>query len=223
MVIKGLIRLFFCICISTTIFASDVSDDRAAYLQVVRERATRIVDAIELGDAETRRDAVIAVIANQYRDLHDLQEAEERALEDLQTSLLELSQQAYDSAAEAIRLSLRNETHLLHYAFLGRLSALLNPSQIDAVKDGMTYSVMPRTFVVYQELLPEMTNEERILVHSLLAEARELAMDAGSSKAKHRVFGKYKGKINNYLSALGYDLKAAEQRMWDRKKAESKQ
>lgn len=220
---KTLIRLFLCICFATTVFASDVSEERAAYLQVVRERATRIVDAIELGEAEIRRDAVIAVIADQYRDLNDLQEAEERALEDLQDALSELSPKAYDSVVEAIRLSLRNETHLLHYAFLGRLSALLNPAQVDAVKDGMTYSVMPRTFVVYQELLPEMTDEQRIRVYSLLAEARELAMDAGSSKAKHRVFGKYKGKINNYLSALGYDLKSAEQRMWDRKKADSKQ
>lgn len=220
---KALIRLFLCICISATTLASDVSDERAAYLQVVRERAARIVDTIELEEAETRRDAVITVIANQYRDLNDLQEAEEQALEDLQDSLSGVSQQAYDSAAVAVRMSLSNETHLLHYAFIGRLSALLNPAQVDAVKDGMTYSVMPRTFIVYQELLPEMTEEQRIHVHSLLAEARELAMDAGSSKAKHRVFGKYKGKINNYLSDLGYDLKAAEQRMWERKKADSRQ
>jgi predicted phage tail protein len=220
---KIVIRLFFCICISATVVGSDISDERAAYLQVVQERAARIVDSIELGEAEARRDAVITVIANQYRDLNDLQEAEEQALEDLKESVSGVSQKASDAAEAAIRLTLSNETHLLHYAFLGRLSALLNPEQVDAVKDGMTYSVMPRTFVVYQELLPEMTEEQRVHVYSLLAEARELAMDAGSSKAKHRVFGKYKGKINNYLSGLGYDLKAAEQRMWDRKKAEPRQ
>jgi len=39
-----------------------------------------------------------------------------------------------------------------------------------------------------------------------LKEARELAIDAESSKKKHEVFGKYKGRINNYLSARGYDL-----------------
>lgn len=31
-------------------------------------------------------------------------------------------------------------------------------------------------------------------------------MDAGTSKEKHAWFGKYKGRINNYLSAQGYDL-----------------
>jgi hypothetical protein len=32
-------------------------------------------------------------------------------------------------------------------------------------------------------------------------------MDAGSSDEKHKWFGKYKGRINNYLSSRGYDLK----------------
>jgi hypothetical protein len=45
-----------------------------------------------------------------------------------------------------------------------------------------------------------------------LVEAREIAMDCGSSEEKHYWFGKYKGKINNYLSAEGYDLKKAEEK-----------
>ena len=40
-----------------------------------------------------------------------------------------------------------------------------------------------------------------------LTEARERAIDAESSDKKHAWFGKYKGRINNYLSAAGYDLK----------------
>jgi hypothetical protein len=35
-------------------------------------------------------------------------------------------------------------------------------------------------------------------------------MDEGTSDEKHKVFGKYKGRINNYLAAAGYNLKAAE-------------
>ena len=44
-----------------------------------------------------------------------------------------------------------------------------------------------------------------------LLEAREYAMDAGSSEEKHGWFGKFKGRINNYLSKAGYDLRAAEE------------
>ena len=42
-------------------------------------------------------------------------------------------------------------------------------------------------------------------------ESREHAMGAGTSQEKHAWFGKYKGKMNNYLSGRGYDLKQAEQ------------
>jgi len=42
----------------------------------------------------------------------------------------------------------------------------------------------------------------------LLKEARELAIDGGSAEEKTAIFGKYKGKINNYLSAQGHNKKA---------------
>ena len=50
-------------------------------------------------------------------------------------------------------------------------------------------------------------------IKTWLVEARELAMDGGSSNEKHAVFGKYKGRINNYLSKAGYDLKKGEENL----------
>ena len=44
-------------------------------------------------------------------------------------------------------------------------------------------------------------------------------MDAGSSDEKHGWFGKYKGRINNRLSADGIDLKKAERDLADRERA----
>ena len=52
-----------------------------------------------------------------------------------------------------------------------------------------------------------------------LIEARELAIDAESSKKKHEVFGKYKGRINNYLSKRGYDLTKEREGWYERVKA----
>src|SRR5690606_25039434 len=40
-----------------------------------------------------------------------------------------------------------------------------------------------------------------------LTEAREFAMDGGTSKEKHAWFNKYKGRIANELAKQGYDLK----------------
>ena len=45
--------------------------------------------------------------------------------------------------------------------------------------------------------LIKLTDEEKQQIMAWLKEARELAIDAESSKKKHEVFGKYKGRINN--------------------------
>ncbi|QDU90407.1 hypothetical protein Pla175_38110 [Pirellulimonas nuda] len=74
----------------------------------------------------------------------------------------------------------------------------------------MTYGVVPITYSAYCELLPGLSDDQKREIRSNLIEAREYAMDAGSSDEKHATFGKYKGRINNYLSAAGYDLKQAE-------------
>jgi len=73
----------------------------------------------------------------------------------------------------------------------------------------MTFGVLPITYKGYQEMLPDLTAEQKAQILTYLTEAREKAMDAGSAEEKHKWFGKYKGKINNYLSAQGYDMKKA--------------
>ncbi|MCH5720261.1 DUF3826 domain-containing protein [Niabella hibiscisoli] len=45
-------------------------------------------------------------------------------------------------------------------------------------------------------------------------------MAAGSSDAKHGWFGKYKGRINNYLASRGYDLKKEREGWYERTKAQ---
>ncbi len=73
----------------------------------------------------------------------------------------------------------------------------------------MTYGVLPITYRGYLDMLPSLTDEQKKQIKDYLTEAREHAMDAGSSKEKHGWFGKYKGRINNYLSKAGYDMKKA--------------
>jgi len=73
---------------------------------------------------------------------------------------------------------------------------------------------MEITYNVYLKMMPDLSVEQKRQIRAWLWEARELAMDQGSSKEKHGVFGKYKGKINNYLSAAGYNLKEAEKNLY---------
>ena len=73
----------------------------------------------------------------------------------------------------------------------------------------MTYGVLPLTMGAYNDMLPDLTAAQRAQMLAWLTEAREHAMDGGTSEQKHAWFGKYKGKINNYLSAAGIDMNQA--------------
>jgi hypothetical protein len=55
-----------------------------------------------------------------------------------------------------------------------------------------------------------------------LIEAREYAIDGGSSEEKHRWFGEYKGRINNYLSKEGYNLDQEREAWKKRREAKNK-
>ena len=56
-------------------------------------------------------------------------------------------------------------------------------------------------------MIPTLKEEEKQQIMAWLIEARELAIDAESSKKKHEVCGKYKGRINS-TSVLKYTTAA---------------
>ena len=96
-----------------------------------------------------------------------------------------------------------------------------NSKDLDEVKDQMTYKILPLTYNAYLDELPTLTDAQNLQIKAWLIEAREHAIDAESSEKKHAWFGKYKGRINNYLSAQGFDMKKAAEE-WQ-KRIQSKQ
>lgn len=186
---------------------------------VLIERAEKIVAALDLPDA-AQAARIRDVVANQYASLRPVHDARDAAIEAAKGKPDSAADKAAgDAAVKTARDIAAARQGELHYAFLARLSAELTPAQVERIKDGMTYGVAPNTFKVYQEMLPDLTAEQRTQILAWLTEAREHAMDAGSSKEKHAWFGKYKGRINNYLAKAGYDMKQAERDMFARKKA----
>ena len=106
-----------------------------------------------------------------------------------------------------------------HWGFLADLSMYLKPQEIDKVKDVMTFDVVRVTYEAQCDMIPTLMESEKQQIMAWLIEARELAIDAESSKKKHEVFGKYKGRINNYLSKRGYDLTKEREAWYERIKA----
>jgi hypothetical protein len=163
------------------------ADAEAAYTKVINERVAKIVAPLKPEDS-ARSNRVHALLVAQYRALRDWHEANDASRK----------KAAGDELAK-INASLRT----LHDAFLAGLSAELTPEQVESVKDGMTYGKVQFTFQGYLVEYPDLTEAQQQKVLELLQEARELAMDGGSSEEKSAIFNKYKGKINNWLSAQG--------------------
>lgn len=195
----------------------------AAYTRTITERAAKIVaklDGLKAKDSVQVRD----LIAEQYRQLNDIHEARK-------TRLAALKAQPPTDATKAEAAKVETETTAaldkLHPQYLKKLSRRLTPAQINQVKDGMTYGVLPLTMHAYDDMLPNLTAAQKTQMLAWLTEAREHAMDAGTSEQKHAWFGKYKGKINNYLSAAGIDMNQAgkdwQARIAARKAAEASQ
>lgn len=196
----GCFTLVSLLLFSVPLQAQSSSD--TAYLRVLTDRSSKIVNALALNDQEKALD-LTRLLVGQYlavNEIHDRYTPTPKPAD----SVLRIQWEA-----DKKRMSEQKAKDLQgrHVLFVQDLTARLDGPGVEAVKDGMTYRVLPITYAAYVDMLPGLTDEQRGRIMEWLREARELAMDEGSSNAKHAVFGKYKGRINNYLSAQGYDLK----------------
>lgn len=185
--------------------APPTESPEAAYTRTITERAAKIVATLGLTD-EAKSTKVRDVIANQYRELNTVHEARK-------AQLAALKAQPKDDKTEAATKKIEDQTTAalskLHGKYLKQLGRYLTTDQVALVKDGMTYRVLPITMTAYEDMLPNLSTEQKAQMLAWLTEAREHAMDASTSEEKHKWFGKYKGRINNYLSAAGIDMNQA--------------
>jgi hypothetical protein len=179
----------------------------ADYAPVAAQRAAKVVGALSLAD-EAQAGRVRSLVAAQYLALHAVQSERDAKVAAARRELAD--RPARDQAIAAARAAAEARLAERHPRFLADLARELRPDQVEQVKDGMTYGVLQVTYRAYLEMLPNLTDAQKAQIHAWLVEAREHAMDGGTSEEKHQWFGKYKGRINNYLAAAGYDLKQAE-------------
>ena len=173
------------------------------YVESIVNRSQKIVDKLGLTDAKVAED-VCNVIANRYFELNDIYEIRDAKVKTVKES--GLTGDAKNAALKAAENEKDAALYRSHFAFPASLSLFLNEEQIEAVKDGMTYGVVMVTYKATVDMIPTLKEEEKAQIMAWLVEAREFAMDAENSNKKHAAFGKYKGRINNYLAKRGYNL-----------------
>lgn len=185
------------------------------YVKNIVNRSQKIVDKLNINDKETAVN-VCNIIANRYFLLNDIYEKRDAAVKEAKEKLSGNEKNAVIQAAENEKDA---QLYRKHFDFASSLSLYLNDEQIEAVKDGMTYNVVEVTYKAQCDMIPTLKDFEKKQILAWLKEAREFAMDAENSKKKHEAFGKYKGRINNYLSKQGYDLTKEREEWYKRVKA----
>jgi hypothetical protein len=204
---KKFLPLVFVLMFSAIMSDAQTADvDKATqYTKTITQRADKIVAKLGITDSAKYK-RVLAVIVDQYRAVNDVHDARNAAVKTIK-------EQAGDDKASATAKTktaddeLAQKLNTMHAAYLAKLNAELPADKVEKVKDEMVYDLVHVTYNAYIDEILTLTDVQKAQIKTWLLEARELAMDAESSDKKHGVFGKYKGRINNYLSAQGYDLK----------------
>lgn len=190
------------------------ADRDTAYVRTILTRSEKNISALALtGDL---LENVRTLVANRYFELNDIYAERDTTINQAKRTL---TGDEKNRAIDAAKALCDSKLYRSHFAFPAQLSLYLNDEQVEAVKDGITMGVVKVTYEATIDMIPTLTDEEKAQILAWLKEARELALDAESSKKKHDVFGKYKGRINNYLSARGYDLVKEREAWYERIRA----
>lgn len=193
----------------------------AAYTDMLSKRADKIVAALQLSDAD-KAQRVKQLLIEQYRSLKQVHDARDGKLRQLREQAGPTTKPSPEQV-NRVREDAQQQLDQLNAEFVSRLSSELTPEQVEIVKNEMTYNVVPITYRGFLDMLPDLTDTQKATILQMLTEAREKAMTGGTSEEKHAWFGKYKGRINNYLSKEGYDLKQASKDWQQRLKARQQQ
>lgn len=205
--IAGLCLCMFQVSVNAQVTDKIAEDKEATYKKMIADRSDKIVAKLNITDAAKSK-RVSSLVALQYSNLNTIYTKRDLTLKALKESA-GAGNKPDAGAVKAIELAATTSVDSLHPIYLTSLAKELTDQQVTQIKDGMTYNVLPLTYHAYLDELPALTEVQKKQIMDWLVEAREHSMDAESSEKKHAWFGKYKGRINNYLSKEGYDMKKA--------------
>jgi|SRR5690606_16864710 len=154
-------KMNWCLCLLLTLLVSNgfAQTEQDEYMKVITERSDKIIAELGILDSIAYYQAR-ALVVNQYAAInahHEAREAEIKKIKEKfagQEALLDQTRAAYEAEEDA-------RLRVLHAEFIKKLEEVLEPIQIEGVKNGMTYGVLPLTYRAFQEMIPTLTSEEK--------------------------------------------------------------
>ena len=171
-----------CLIISLSAIAAKAQTEAdpiaIGFRKTLHDRAVKIVNTLELTDSG-KYNSVVDLLTDQYFNLNKVHDKTKESIAEI--NALQLSDEEKKDRIKKEEEEKRSQLSKLHKGFIAQLQSNLTEEQIEKIKDGMTYRVMPLTYSAYQDIILTLTTEQKEKIYNWLKEARELAMDEGSS------------------------------------------
>lgn len=205
-----IIFLFILFLFSVTISAADIKlNTRNLPTEAVSEakqRAAKVLAKLSLTNDSIRENIQI-VVTNRYLELREIHHRYEERNKEIEAT--DLSKEKKAEELERSYYQYNSDLYRSRFGYIAWLSFYLDDEQVETVKDAMTYNLFHVRYNDFLDLLPNLTKAEKNRVYNWLIEAREFSMDFETPRKMRQMFTKYRGRINNYLSSRGYDLRKA--------------
>lgn len=195
---------------STLVFAADIKIDTRNLpidaLVTAQEKAIQVMDKLSLANDSVRENIQI-VVTNRYLELREIHQNYDERNKKIENAGLSKE----DTAIELERsyYQYNSDLYRSRFGYEAWLSFYLNDEQVETVKDAMTYNLFHVRYDDFLDLLPNLTESDKNRIYHWLVEAREFSMDFETPRKMRQMFTKYRGRINNYLSGRGHDLRKA--------------
>jgi hypothetical protein len=179
----------------------------AATLKRADDKAGRLVGTLKLDDA-TKAGRVKGILGDWYLTIWAWHQENDAKLKELWTQWNqaravvpkdEFPAEVIAHQMDALYTSLKPA----YQSFIGKLSAELTPEQVDVLKE--TWSRSPgakRTYAAYLEIVPDLNDEQKKVIHDRMLLAREDAMLTDADKEIVSIFKRHKVKVEAYVGTL---------------------
>ena len=203
---KTVPRLLLASVLLLTVSLATASAEDAT-LKRAEGKATRLVGGLQLADA-ARAERAKSILADWYLALWSWHGANDAQLRELWTQWNqaravvpkdEFPAEVIAHRIDDVYASLRPA----YEAFVAKLSAELTPEQVDAIKESWSRSPgRKRTYNAYLEIVPDLNDEQKKVIHDRMLLAREDAMLTDSDKEIVSIYKRHKVKVEAYVGTL---------------------